>query len=154
MFAARRLFVGAFIIFNTFSILVAQRTRELALMRALGAAKGQVTRSVLVEAVVVGVLASAVGLAAGIGVALGAAGGCSARSAPGSPSAPVLEPRTVIGAFAVGIVVTAVAALMPALRAARVPPVAAMRDAATPDRPLIRQTIAGASCWSPASPLR
>jgi putative ABC transport system permease protein len=143
VFAAVALFVGAFIIFNTFSILVAQRTRELALMRALGASKGQVTRSVLVEAVVVGALASAIGLAAGIGVALGLQRLFSAFGA-GLPSAAiVLAPRTIIVAFAVGIVVTAVSALLPARRAAKVAPVAAMRDAATPDRSLTRQTIVG-----------
>ena len=143
VFAAVALFVGAFIIFNTFSILVAQRTRELALLRALGASKGQVTRSVLVEAVVVGGLASAIGLAAGVGVALGLQRLFSAFGA-GLPSAPILiEPRTVIVAFAVGIIVTAVSALLPARRAAKVAPVAAMRDAATPDRSLTRQTIVG-----------
>src|SRR5207253_2935783 len=68
VFAAVALFVGAFIIFNTFTILVAQRTRELALMRALGASRGQVTRSVLVESVLVGTIASALGLGLGIGV--------------------------------------------------------------------------------------
>ena len=144
VFASVALFVGAFIIFNTFSILVAQRTRELALMRALGASKGQVTRSVLFEAVVVGGIASAIGLGAGIGVAIGLQALFSAFGA-GLPSAsPVLQLRTVIAAFAVGIVITAVAALLPARRAAKVPPIAAMRDAATPDRSLLRQTIGGA----------
>ena len=144
VFAAVALFVGAFIIFNTFSILVAQRTRELALMRALGASKGQVTRSVLLEAVVVGGIASAVGLGAGVGVAIGLQALFGAFGA-GLPSAsPVIELRTVIAAFAVGIVITAVAALMPARRAAKVPPVAAMRDAATADRSLVKQTVAGA----------
>lgn len=144
VFASVALFVGAFIIFNTFSILVAQRTRELALMRALGASKGQVTRSVLLESVVVGGLASAIGLAGGVGVAIGLQALFTAFG-EGLPKAPiVIEPRTVIVSFAVGIVVTAVAALLPARRAAKVPPIAAMRDAATPDRSLVRQTIGGA----------
>ena len=144
VFASVSLFVGAFIIFNTFSILVAQRTKELALMRALGASKGQVTRSVLLEAVVVGGIASAIGLGAGVGVAIGLQALFSAFGA-GLPSAtPVLELRTVIAAFVVGILVTAAAALLPARRAAKVPPIAAMRDAATADRSLVRQTIAGA----------
>jgi putative ABC transport system permease protein len=143
VFASVALFVGAFIIFNTFSILVAQRTRELALMRALGASKGQVTRSVLVEAVVVGGLASAIGLGAGVGVAIGLQALFGAFGA-GLPSAtPVIEPRTVIAAFTVGILITAAAALLPARRAAKVPPVAAMRDAATPDRSLVKQTVGG-----------
>lgn len=144
VFASVALFVGAFIIFNTFSILVAQRTKELALMRALGASKGQVTRSVLLEAVVVGGIASAIGLGAGVGVAIGLQALFGAFGA-GLPSAtPVLELRTVIAAFLVGILVTAAAALLPARRAAKVPPIAAMRDAATADRSLFRQTVAGA----------
>jgi putative ABC transport system permease protein len=143
VFASVALFVGAFIIFNTFSILVAQRTRELALMRALGASKGQVTRSVLLEAVVVGGIASAIGLGAGVGVAIGLQALFGAFGA-GLPSAtPIIELRTVIAAFAVGIIITAAAALMPARRAAKVPPIAAMRDAATADRSLVRQTVAG-----------
>jgi putative ABC transport system permease protein len=144
VFASVALFVGAFIIFNTFSILVAQRTRELALMRALGASKRQVTRSVLFEAVVVGGIASAIGLGAGVGVAIGLQALFGAIGA-GLPSAtPVIELRTVIAAFVVGIVITAAAALLPARRAAKVPPIAAMRDAATPDRSLLRQTVGGA----------
>ena len=143
VFASVALFVGAFIIFNTFSILVAQRTRELALMRALGASKGQVTRSVLLEAVVVGGIASAIGLGAGVGVAIGLQALFGAFGA-GLPSAtPIIELRTVIAAFAVGILITAAAALMPARRAAKVPPIAAMRDAATADRSLVKQTVAG-----------
>ena len=143
VFASVALFVGAFIIFNTFSILVAQRTKELALMRALGASKGQVTRSVLLEAVVVGGIASAIGLGAGVGVAIGLQALFGAFGA-GLPSAtPILELRTVIAAFLVGILVTAAAALLPARRAAKVPPIAAMRDAATADRSLFRQTVAG-----------
>jgi putative ABC transport system permease protein len=143
VFAAVALFVGAFIIFNTFSILVAQRTRELALMRALGASRRQVTRSVLFESVIVGLIASAVGLGLGIGVALGLKALFGAFGA-GLPSGPtVILPRTVLAAFAVGVVVTAVAALVPARRAARIAPVAAMRDAAHVDRPLTRQTIGG-----------
>jgi putative ABC transport system permease protein len=143
VFAGVALFVGAFIIFNTFSILIAQRTRELALMRALGASRRQITRSVLIESVVVGFVASAVGLAVGVGVALGLKGLFNAIGAelPAGPT--IVLPRTVIAAFAVGIIVTTLAALIPARRAARIAPVAAMRDAATNDRPLTRQTIGG-----------
>jgi len=145
VFAGVALFVGAFIIFNTFSILITQRTRELALMRALGASRGQVNRSVLLESVVVGLVASAVGLLAGIGVALGLKAAFNAIGAELPPGPTLVLPRTVIAAFAVGIVVTVVAALIPARRAAKVAPVAAMRDAETPDRPLKRQTIWGAA---------
>ncbi len=142
VFAVVALFVGAFIIVNTFNILIAQRTRELALMRALGANRGQVNRSVLLEASIVGFIASVLGLAGGVGVAAG----LRALVASGSdmPSAGlIIEARTVIVAFAVGIGVTIVAAMLPARRAGRVAPLAAMRDAATPDRSLNRQVIAG-----------
>jgi putative ABC transport system permease protein len=143
VFAGVALFVGAFIIFNTFSILIAQRTKELALMRALGASRRQVTRSVLFESVVVGFIASAVGLFAGIGVALGLKALFNAIGAEFPPGPTLVLPRTIIAAFAVGVLVTAAAALIPARRAAKIAPVAAMRDAATADRPLTRQTIGG-----------
>jgi putative ABC transport system permease protein len=144
VFAAIALFVGAFIIFNTFSMLVAQRTRELALMRAIGASRRQVIWAVLIEAVVVGLIASAVGLVAGIGVALGlkALIGVFGGSLPDGPT--VVATRTIIVSFVVGVLVTAVAALFPARRASHVSPLAALRDAATPDRPLTRQSIGGA----------
>jgi putative ABC transport system permease protein len=143
VFAGVVLFVGAFIIFNTFTILIAQRTRELALLRAMGASRRQVSRSVLIEALVVGTISAAIGLGAGLGVAIGlqALFGAFGAGLPDSPL--VLEPRTVIVGFAVGILVTAVSAYIPARRAAKVAPVAAMRDAETPDRPLTRQTIGG-----------
>lgn len=143
IFAAIALFVGAFIIVNTFSMLVAQRTRELALMRALGASRGQVTRSVLLEAVVVGLISSVLGLAAGIGVAklLTAVFEAAGAQFPSGPT--VVAVRTVVVSFVVGVLVTSLAALLPARRASKVPPIAAMREAATPDRSLTRQTLAG-----------
>jgi putative ABC transport system permease protein len=144
-FAGITLFVGVFLIVNTFSILVAQRTHELALFRALGASRAQVLRSVLIEAAVIGLVASTVGLVAGFGLAallrkaFEAFGGSNLPSAGlGVPVAPI------IAGYLVGIVVTALAALLPALRASRIPPVAAMRDAATPDKPLTAITVAGA----------
>ncbi|HVQ93781.1 MAG TPA: FtsX-like permease family protein [Mycobacteriales bacterium] len=143
VFAGVALFVGAFIIFNTFSILIAQRTKELALMRALGASRRQITRSVLGESVVVGLIASAVGLLAGIGVALGLKALFNTFGAEFPPGPTLVLPRTIIAAFAVGVLVTAAAALIPARRAAKIAPVAAMRDAATADRSLTRQTIGG-----------
>lgn len=143
VFAAVALFVGAFLIFNTFTILVAQRQRELALLRALGASRGQVVRSVLVEAIVVGLLASVLGLAAGVGVAIGLQ--ALLRAFGGDlPSGPlVVTTSTVITCFVVGVVVTAVAALLPARKASAVPPVAAMRDAVTAEPSLRRGTIIG-----------
>jgi putative ABC transport system permease protein len=146
-FAGIALFVGIFVIINTFSITVAQRTRELALLRAIGAGRAQVIRSVLAEAVVIGVVASVVGLGAGVGV--GALLGTLVGGALGGGSLELagiaVPPAAVISAFAVGIGVTVVAALLPALRASRIPPVAALRESATPDRSLTPLTIAGAA---------
>lgn len=143
VFAAVALFVGAFIIVNTFNILIAQRTRELALMRALGASRSQVNRSVLLEATLVGLIASVLGLGAGLGVAALLQALFNRGSAALPHTALVLAPRTVIVAFVVGVGVTVVAAMLPARRAGKVPPLAAMRDAATPDRPMRRQVVAG-----------
>jgi putative ABC transport system permease protein len=143
-FAGVALFVGAFLILNTFSILVAQRTRELALLRSLGASRGQVLRSVLVEAVLVGLLAATLGLLAGLGVAALLRAVMQAQSGLTFPDAALTLPGSaVVASYLVGVLVTVVAALLPALRASRVPPVAALRDAATPDRPLTGLTVAG-----------
>jgi putative ABC transport system permease protein len=120
--------VGAFIIFNTFTILVTQRTREFGLLRAMGATGSQVIVSVIVEAAVLGILASAAGLAVGFGLAGGLLALVEAfgRTVPSGPL--VLTDRTVIAAFAVGIVATVGSSTWPAVRAARVPPVAAIDD--------------------------
>ncbi len=143
-FAGVALFVGVFLILNTFSTLVAQRTRELALLRALGASRGQVLRSVLLEAVVVGLLATTLGLAAGLGVAAGLRAVMEAQSGVRFPDAGLTLPGSaVVASYLVGVLVTVVAALLPALRASRVAPMAALREAATPDRPLTALTIAG-----------
>jgi putative ABC transport system permease protein len=141
-------FVGAFIIFNTFSMLVAQRTRELALLRAVGAARGQVTRAVLGEAIGVGLIGSTIGLAAGAGLAVGLRALIGIEGEGGL----VFTPTPVIWSYAVGLVITLVAAYFPARRAAKIPPVAAMRDdVAMPKRSLHRRigvgtvlTVAGA----------
>ncbi|MPZ28287.1 MAG: FtsX-like permease family protein [Micromonosporaceae bacterium] len=141
-FAGVALFVGIFLILNTFSIMVAQRTRELALTRAVGASRRQIVGSVLVEAVVIGLIAAGLGLAAGVGV--GALLATLAGGFASLPTAGLAVPASaVISAFTVGVLVTVVAAGMPALRASRVPPVAAMQEAATPDRPLTRLSVAG-----------
>jgi putative ABC transport system permease protein len=128
VFAFVALFVGGFIIVNTFTILVAQRTRELALLRALGASRGQVLRSVVVEALIVGVLSSTAGLLLGILVAKGLQGAFRAFGVDLPAGGTVLRGRTVVAAYLVGILVTLVASVLPARRAASVPPVAAMRD--------------------------
>ncbi len=130
-FAGVALFVGAFIIFNTFSITVAQRVREFGMVRALGATRGQTLRNVVGEALVVGVLASIIGLVAGIGIAVGIQALFDAIGF-GLPAASIeIKPRTVIVALLVGVVVTVVAAVGPALRATRVPPIAAVQEGAT-----------------------
>ncbi|MEW2379220.1 FtsX-like permease family protein [Micromonospora sp. NPDC047812] len=143
-FAAVALLVGTFLILNTFSIIVAQRTRELALMRAVGASGRQIIGSVVLEAVAVGLVASVLGLGAGIGIGALLAYLFS-TFAGGLTLAGIGVPLSaVVGAFAVGLVITVVAALLPALRASRIPPIAAMQDVATPDRPLTKVTVAGA----------
>ncbi|WP_335990311.1 ABC transporter permease [Glycomyces sp. MUSA5-2] len=135
-------FVSVFLIINTFTIIVAQRQRELALLRAIGAARGQVVGSVLAEAAVIGVIASIAGL--GLGVLLG--WGLSqlvSSSAMGGLPVELEVPPTSLWALAVGIGVTVLSAIIPAVRASGVPPVAAMREAVNPPKPLRGITIAG-----------
>ncbi len=117
--------VGAFVIYNAFSIIVAQRTREMALLRAVGARRRQVRRAVLIEAIVVGVAGSVAGYLLGILVAFALSG---FLGLPDSSLA--ILPRSVLVGLAVGILVTLFSALIPAWRASRVPPLAAMRDVA------------------------
>ncbi|MER6531300.1 FtsX-like permease family protein [Streptomyces sp. NPDC001508] len=126
VFAGIALFVGTFIIANTFTMLVAQRTKELALMRAVGASRRQVTRSVLIEAFVVGTVAGVTGLAVGVGIGAGlrALLGSFGQTIPDGPL--VVTPGTVMAALAVGVVITMLAAWLPGRRAAKIPPVAAM----------------------------
>jgi putative ABC transport system permease protein len=127
-FAAVALFVGTFLIFNTFSMLVAQRTRELALLRAIGASRRQVTRSVLIEAGIVGLVGAALGVLLGIGL------GFALKALFGTfglvlSSTLVISMNTVVVALILGVAVTVMAAWLPARRGAGVPPVAALRDA-------------------------
>lgn len=130
-FAGVALFVGAFIIFNTFSITVAQRVREFGMVRTLGASRGQVMRNVIGEALLMGIVASLIGLAAGIGIAKGILAIFDSLGF-GIPAAGIeVRPRTVIAALLVGVVVTVVASVGPALRATRVPPIAAVQEGAT-----------------------
>jgi putative ABC transport system permease protein len=125
-FAIVALLVGAFMIFNTFSITVAQRTRENGLLRALGATRRQVLSSVLIEALVVGLLASVLGLAAGFGIATGLKALLDALGFGIPAGGLVFAPRTVVVSLAAGILVTVFAALSPARKAGKVPPIAAM----------------------------
>jgi putative ABC transport system permease protein len=128
VFAGVALFVGAFLIFNTFSILVGQRTRELALFRAIGASRRQVNGSVLGEAFVTGLVGSLIGIGVGVGLAAGLYSLLSALGVSLPHSALQLEARTVIVGLVVGTAVTVVSAVLPALRAGRIPPAAGMRD--------------------------
>ncbi|MFJ6775015.1 ABC transporter permease [Kitasatospora sp. NPDC091257] len=132
-FAGIALFVGIFIIANTFTMLVAQRTKELALLRAVGATRRQITRSVLVEAVLVGLTASVTGLLAGIGIAAGLKSLLNGPMDANLPDGPlIVAPGTVLAALAVGVLVTVLAAWLPARRASRIAPVAAMSSAEQP----------------------
>ncbi|MER5546185.1 ABC transporter permease [Streptomyces sp. NPDC001118] len=144
VFAGIALFVGTFIIANTFTMLVAQRTRELALLRAVGASRRQVTRSVLIEAFAVGTVAGVTGLAAGIGIGAGLRSllGSFGASVPDGPL--VISPGTVVSALAVGILITMLAAWLPGRRAAKIPPVAAMSSVhakATAKSLVLRNTL-------------
>ena len=129
IFAVVAVLVGAFIILNTFAITVAQRTRENGLFRALGASKRQVLGSVLIEAAAVGLIAALIGLAAGVAVAAGLKALLSAIGLGLPGGGLVLNARTVILSLLLGIGVTLVAAISPARKAAKVPPVAAMQEA-------------------------
>jgi len=130
-FAGIALFVGSFVIANTLSITIAQRVREFATLRTLGATRRQILRAVIVEAVVIGTLASVAGLFLGLGLAKGLNVLFKVLGFDLPTAATVFQARTVIVSLLVGIVVTLVASLRPALRATRVPPIAAVREGAT-----------------------
>ncbi|MCC9310598.1 ABC transporter permease [Kitasatospora sp. RB6PN24] len=137
-FAAISLFVGIFIIANTFTMLIAQRTKELALLRAIGAARAQVTKSVLAEAAVIGLLSAAAGLLAGIGVGAGLQSGLQSIARGMPTGALVVSPSTAITVLAVGVLVTMGSALLPAIRASRIAPVAAMSSG---DQPTTQKSL-------------
>ncbi|WP_299540343.1 ABC transporter permease [uncultured Streptomyces sp.] len=131
-FAGIALLVGVFLIVNTFSMLVAQRTRELGLMRAIGAQRGQVNRSVLVEAVLLGVVGSLAGVLAGVGLAVGLMRLMGAMGMELSTEDLTVAWTTPVVGVVLGVVVTVLAAYVPARRAGKVSPMAALRDAGTP----------------------
>ena len=130
-FAGIALFVGAFVIANSLSITIAQRTREFATLRTLGASRRQVLGSVLVEALVMGVLASLVGLVLGLLLGKGLFNLFDAVGFTLPNNGITVETRTIVVALAVGIIVTLIASIRPAIRATRVPPIAAVREGAT-----------------------
>ncbi|MFF8291125.1 ABC transporter permease [Streptomyces sp. NPDC016309] len=145
-FAGIALFVGVFLISNTFTMLVAQRTKELALMRAVGASRKQITRSVLAEAGVVGLVASVVGFGLGIALAAGLRSGMAAfgMKVPDGPL--VIGTTPLLSALAVGVLITMFAAWLPGRRAAKIPPVAAMSSVhaiATTKSLVVRNSIGG-----------
>ncbi|NEB79185.1 ABC transporter permease [Streptomyces sp. SID14478] len=131
-FAGIAFLVGIFLIINTFSMLVAQRTREIGLMRAIGSSRKQVNRSVLVEALLLGVVGSVVGVAAGVGLAIGLMKVMSAVGMDLSTNDLTVKWTTPAIGLLLGIVVTVLAAYLPARRAGKVSPMAALRDAGTP----------------------
>jgi putative ABC transport system permease protein len=144
IFALVALFVGAFIIYNTFSIIVAQRAREVGLLKAIGASGRQVTGSVAIEALVTGVFSSVVGLVFGIGVAAGLKALLKTFGVDLPSGSIEIKARTIIVGLVLGVVVTVVSALAPARRAAKVPPVAAIQDhTTTPSSGLRRYIIGG-----------
>ncbi|WP_069773696.1 ABC transporter permease [Streptomyces sp. LUP30] len=145
-FAGIAVLVGVFLIVNTFSMLIAQRTRELGLLRALGADRRQVRRSVLTEAVLLGLVGSTLGLAAGIGLAFGLIKLMSAFGMNLKATEMVVAWPTPVSSYVVGVGVTFVAAYLPARRAATVSPMAALADAdvAGVGRPLKVRAVVGA----------
>ncbi|MFF0163234.1 ABC transporter permease [Streptomyces sp. NPDC005263] len=131
-FAGIAFLVGIFLIINTFSMLVAQRTREIGLMRAIGSSRKQVNRSVLVEALLLGVVGSILGVGAGVGIAIGLMKLMSAAGMNLSTDDLTVKATTPVAGVVLGVVVTVLAAYLPARRAGKVSPMAALRDAGTP----------------------
>jgi putative ABC transport system permease protein len=130
-FAGIALLVGAFVIFNTLSITVAQRTREFATLRTLGASRKQVMRSVVLEGLVIGLIASVIGLVLGLGLAKGMVALFSALGVELPDATTVIASTTIIVSLVLGTGITLIASILPAKRATRVPPIAAVREGAT-----------------------
>ena len=150
VFAGVSIFVGAFIIQNTFRIIIAQRTRELALLRAIGATGGQVLRLVMIEAFITAVVASIIGIGVGVLISLAIRALLNSVGASIPPGDLVLLLRTIIIGMLVGVILTVASAILPARKASKVPPVAAMRleSARTPRRSLRRRALAGSAVTS------
>ncbi|MEU0932493.1 FtsX-like permease family protein [Embleya sp. NPDC005971] len=141
--------VGVFLIFNTFSMLVARRTREIGLMRAIGASRADVNRSVLTEAALLGVVGSTFGLVAGYGLATGLTALLSRFGVATGDITLVFSPVTAVVGYGVGLVATVSASWVPARRASRVAPMAALREAHSPPAPLRGRTILGLGALVP-----
>jgi putative ABC transport system permease protein len=143
IFAVLSLIVGAFIIANTFAISISQRTRELALLRAVGASRSQIGRMMLGEALAMSIVGSLTGLLGGIALAAGLQSILRATGVDLPPSPVVVHPATAAWSLGIGLVVTLGAAATPAWRAARISPVAAMRDSEFEPPPLRKRTLLG-----------
>ena len=144
IFAGVSLFVASFLIFNTFSITVAQRTREFAMLRTLGAARRQILSTVVIEAMLTGLIAAAIGVLAGIAFAPAIKALFNAIEIDLPATGTVVKPRTILVGMLLGTLVTTVAALIPALRATRIPPVTGLREGAviaTPRERRVRMAI-------------
>jgi putative ABC transport system permease protein len=139
-FGVVALFVGGFVIFNTLSITVAQRTRELATLRTLGASRRQVLRSVVLEAFVTGLGASAIGLAAGVGLAKGLSSLFSSLGLALPEAGLPIETRTIVVPLVMGTALTVVAGLIPAVRATRVAPISAVREGSSASQAKLGKT--------------
>ena len=127
VFAFVALLVGAFLIFNTFSITVAQRITEFGMLRTLGASRSQILTTVVVEALAIGILGAVLGLAGGFAIAKGLNALFVAIGIDLPTTSLVIETRTIVVSLAIGIVITLVSSLVPALRSTRVPPIAALQ---------------------------
>jgi len=146
VFAFVALFVGAFLIFNTFSITVAQRIAEFGMLRTLGASRGQILRSVISESLAIGLLGSLLGIAGGFVIAVLLKALFEAIGANLPTTGLVLESRTVVVSLLVGIGITLISSLIPALRSTRIPPIAALHSEALPTsrrRRLLNLALAG-----------
>src|SRR5439155_15313174 len=130
-FGGIALFVGAFVIANTLSITIAQRVREFATIRTIGGSRRQVLRTVMLEALVVGIVASVAGLLLGLALAKGLDALFAAIGLDFPKGGTVVETRTIVVSLLVGVIVTLLASLRPAIKATRVPPIAAVREGAT-----------------------
>ena len=128
VFAGVSVLVGSFVIWNTFSVLVAQRRREVALLRAVGATRRQVLTGIMVEAGVIGLVSAGVGLGTGVGLAVGIRSLLKLIGIEVPATSTTIEPRTIVAALLVGVVITMAAALVPAWAASRVAPMEALRD--------------------------
>jgi putative ABC transport system permease protein len=152
VFAGVALLVGSFVIWNTFNVLVAQRRREVALLRAVGATRRQVLGGVLIEAAAIGLVSAGLGLVSGIGLAIAIRSLLQLIGVDLPTTSPAIELRTVVVALAVGLVVTTVAAVLPAWVAARVAPMEALRTVVPSGRSSGRvrtQPVGWSSHWVP-----